>query len=184
MVVVVSEVNTTLGMESSGASAAINGGSSGGPSSMPMTVTPPTTINADAATPATVAAPRRCTTERPFGKPAESKRDRVEPPRCDEARCVGLAESSCVDVSPEVGPAPEAPRASSTRSRSPGGAANAGAAPMSANGAKRRRVRSQVEHASTWRATRLRTSTENSPSQSDRIDASSSHSFRPRRATQ
>ena len=70
------------------------------------------------------------------------------------------------------------------RSRNSSGAAKAGAAPMRANGAYFLRLRSQVEHASMWRATRLRNSTLNSPSQFPRIEANSAQSRRPRRATQ
>ena len=71
----------------------------------------------------------------------------------------------------------------STRSRRPIGSAKAGATAISAGSAARALVRSQVSQCSTWRATRLRTSTEKVPSQPWRIAASSAQSRRPVRAT-
>ena len=111
----------------------------------------------------------------------------------DELLPAVVAVWACADegVDAEDSP-PNPPEASgcskATRSRiderKPIGAANAGAAPTSASGANRRRERSQVLQSSMCRDTRLRSSTVKSPDQPCRMRSSSSHSLRPRLATQ
>jgi len=117
--------------------------------------------------------------------PNEGWEDELRPAVVDVWACA----DELVDVDDSPPKPPEASGCSkATRSRiderKPIGAANAGAAPTSASGANRRRERSQVLQSSMCRDTRLRSSTVKSPDQPCRMRSSSSHSLRPRLATQ
>ena len=117
--------------------------------------------------------------------PNEGREDELLPAVVDVWACAD--ELVDVDDSPPKPPdASGCSKATCSRidERKPIGAANAGAAPTSASGANRRRERSQVLHASICRDTRLRRSTVKSPDQPCKMRSSSSHSLRPRLATQ